>query len=157
MEIKRWEQQPTCNLQKLLPSILQTTEGCSVSVYAGDLNTKEIIESVKKIKNAFPQLPPGFYDVFASRLQDAGFSDARLRDAVNHVIDNCLFPTPTIAQFISYDKRIPLLTYEDMLKKTHEFGEGVWSDYKGVKLPGRIRHVWVHIDDIKKYNIQIPE
>lgn len=142
-------------MRKLLPSISPTTDGYSVSVYTGELNTKIIIDNVKRIKNAFPALPPGFYDVFSARLRDAGFTDERLTDAVNNVIDTCIYPMPTIAQFISWDKRITLLSYEQMLRKTSEMGEWIWSHYKAVKLPGREKHVWIHVDDIKKYRIEL--
>ena len=32
----------------------------------------------------------------------------RFFDAVNYTIDNCIYPEPTIAQILSYDKKIYL-------------------------------------------------
>jgi hypothetical protein len=78
-----------------------------VSVYKGELTTQGIIEGVSVIKKSFPSLPIDFYDVLIDRLSANGIGDDRFRNAVVHVIDTCIYPTPTIAQFISYDKRIP--------------------------------------------------
>jgi hypothetical protein len=82
-------------------------EDNTVSIYKGNLTDKGIIEGVAVIKKAFPALPLDFYDVLIDRLRVNEFSDNRFRDAVVYVIDVCVYPTPTIANFISYDKRIP--------------------------------------------------
>ena len=62
------------------------------------------MESIKKIRDAFPNLPPGFFNILQDRLKDNKFCDERLKDAVNYVIDNCSYPNPQIADFIRYDK-----------------------------------------------------
>lgn len=114
-------------------------------MYSGELNTPAIIEGVKKIKAAFPSLPAGFYDVFADRIKDNGFNDDRLRDAVNHVIDNCRYPNPSIADFISFDKRIEVLSYSQILEKMDKIGPSVWKDYKAVMLGGYKKPVYINI------------
>ena len=78
-----------------------------VSIYKGVLTTQGIIEGVAIIKKSFPSLPVDFYDILIDRLKANGFNDDRLKAAVVHVIDTCVYPTPTIANFISYDKKIP--------------------------------------------------
>lgn len=134
-----------------ISSIRKSTD--EISVYDGELTPKCLIESVAVIKKSFPALPIGFYDVFTDRLKANGFSDERLKDAIAHVIDTCVYPQPTIAQFISYDKKIKLNSYEDMLKKLNEFGPDVWNSYKMIKMADRIKPVWVHVDDVKKIRL----
>ena len=73
--------------------------------------------SVDKIKKAFPSLPIGFYDVFCDRLKHYEFTDDRLLKSVNYVIDNCLYPTPTIANFIIADKEISSKEEADSMEK----------------------------------------
>lgn len=126
----------------------------SISVYEGNLTTENWIDNVKRMKKAFPALPEGFYDVLAERVTEHTFTDERMSDAVKNVIDTCIYPQPTIAQFISFDRRIKILTYEDMLRKTDEVGDWIWKHYKPIQLPDRETKCWIHIDDIKKYNIQ---
>jgi hypothetical protein len=125
-----------------------------MSIYAGTLNTESVISNVVKLKRAFPSLPAGFYDVFSDRLKANDFNDDRLKDAVDHVIDTCVYPTPTIAQFISFDQKIEINTYEAMLRKTHEFGAGTWENYTQIQFPDREKLVWIRNDDVKKYNIK---
>jgi len=108
---------------------------------------------IARVKAAFPSLPEDFYRVFSERIVDNNFNDTRLTDAINHVIDNCPYPTPTIANFISYDKKVKLNTYEDMLKKTNDLGAEVWNFYKKIEIPGRIKPVWVAIDEAKQFNL----
>jgi len=109
------------------------------------------------IKKSFPSLPIDFFDVFTDRLRANNFSDERLKDAVSHVIDTCVYPTPTIANFISWDRKFKVLNYEDMLKKTDELGSFVWDNYKPIKFKNRVKKVWIHINDIKQYNIKDEE
>lgn len=87
-------------------------------------------------------------------VRESNFTDERLRDAVKHVICTCPYPTPTIANFISFDKKIKLNTYDEMLKKASELGADVWKLYKPVKLPERSRAVWVHVDDMKAAGLE---
>ena len=148
--MKRWQGSSLKNSEL----ILQNGE---LSVYKGTLSTPCVIKNIAKIKNAFPALSEGFYEVFSQRLIDTEFNDDRLSDAVNHVIDTCIYPTPTIAQFISFDRIVKLNTYEEMLKKTSEYGPEIWKSYEAINLPGRIKPVWIHIDDIKKYNLKTKE
>ena len=139
-------------LPELLPqSLVQIDE---ISIYKGELSSQCIIRCVSDIKKSFPTLPVGFYDVFADRLKANNFTDQRLQDAVNFVIDTCVYPTPTIAQFIGFDKKIKLYTYQDMVTKVEEFGAEIWNSFKPVKIEDREKPVWVHVDDIKKYNLK---
>jgi len=130
----------------------------SISVYSGELSTRTVIDGIKKIKAAFPNLPPDFYDILSDRIKENGFSDMRFVNAINHVIDTCKYPTPTIADFIGYDKQIKLYSYDEMLAKINFAGNSVsfqWDNYKPVKFMDREKLVWVHNDDISKYKLKI--
>jgi hypothetical protein len=136
------------SLQIYSPQNLELSQN-EISIYKGDLTDKILVESVVKVKKAFPSLPVDFYDIFTDRIRDNGFNDSRLKDAVNFVIDNCIYPTPTIAQFIGFDKRIKLHSYTDYLKLVHQYGGEINNSYKPVKFPDREKLVWVHVDDMK--------
>ena len=86
--------------------LLTTSESNLDSIYNGELTSHCVLESIKKIRDAFPGLPTGFFNIFQDRLKDHKFCDERLKDAVNYVIDNCQYPNPQIADFITYDKKI---------------------------------------------------
>ena len=86
----------------------------SISLYTGELQPKIVAESVAKIKAAFPSLKPEYFSLFIDRLKERGFSDHRLIDSVNNVIDNCQYSTPTLANFLSFDKRVKIYNYHEM-------------------------------------------
>jgi len=130
-----------------------TLQKDEISLYSGQLTTQVVVASVAKIKAAFPALPGGFYDTLAERITANGFCDERLRDAVNHVIDNCPYPTPTIANFISYDRTLRFKTYDEMCKDALT-SDSVWKQWLPVKFPDRSAAVWVYVNDIAKYKLE---
>lgn len=135
-------------MQQQSVSTLPSTDSNEISLYTGELTTKAVIDNVAKIKQAFPALQGGFYDVFAGRLKDKGFCDDRLRDAVNHVIDNCRYPQPSIADFVNYDKTIKFKTWFEMTR------DNDWDTYFPVKFPDRPKTVWIHANDIAQYKLE---
>lgn len=124
----------------------------TVSIYAGTLTNEVALSNIVKIKAAFPALPGSFYDVLSSRLIDKGFCDTRLNDAVNHVIDNCIYPTPSIAEFISFDRTIKVKTHEEMCKEAMTY-EQIWDTWLPIKFPELPKVLWVHANDIEKYKL----
>jgi len=110
--------------------------------------------STVAIKKAFPGLPASFYDILGDRVQANGFTAQRLQDAVAHVIDNCQYPTPTVANFISFDRFVKTHTYEEIVAMSDKYGAGTWDSHRPIKLKDRPKLVWIHINDILLYNIK---
>jgi hypothetical protein len=111
----------------------------AISIYSGELTQKVAVESIARVKAAFPSLPPEFYKVFIERIKEKGFSDQRLVDAVNNVIDNCMYPTPTLANFLSFDRRVKLVTYNELCNLTDK-GES-FSSYARITIKGKAYYV----------------
>lgn len=125
-----------------------------MSIYKGELTNEVIAASAMKIKAAFPALPIPFYDVFADRIKENNFCDEKLKASTNHVIDNCIYPSPTVAQFLSYDKRIKLYSYDDMLKMA-ETNIKAFEQYKAVRVGEATKPMFALIADIDNYNLTI--
>lgn len=70
-----------------------------------------MIEQTWLVLSAFPKLPNTFADILMERALEKGFTDNRLIDAINNVIDNCIYPEPTLANFLSFDKRAKIYNY----------------------------------------------
>jgi len=126
-----------------------------ISIYKGTLTVKNLVNNIATIKKAFPGLPISFYDVLTDRLRANAFNDERLRDAVAHVVDTCIYPMPTIANFISFDKKIKLYTYNQYCKLIDEGESGV--NYKPIKFKDRPAMAWIHVNDIAQFNIKSDE
>lgn len=137
------------SLRESLPSTLaRTTQENSLSVYRGNLTTKAVIVESKKVKAAFPQLPQGFYDVLADRLKANKFTDQRLQDAVNHLVDNFRYPTPTIADIVSFDKRIKLYTYSQVAERVNSGRD--MRDFGKIK----DQKLWMDISEAKQHGFE---
>jgi hypothetical protein len=124
-----------------------------MSIYNDELTTQNIIEGTVKLKKSFPSLTKEFFDVFADRIKDNKFTDKRLNDSINYVIDNCIYPTPSIAQFISYDKRIKLYTYHDIVRMQDQT-QHAFKSYRPVKIHGVNKPMYASINDIAQYNLE---
>ena len=114
-----------------------------------------LAENQIKLLKAFPALQPAFHDILADRLTANNYCDERLNDAVAHVIDNCIYPTPTIAQFISFDKRMKLYTYGQVLKMNDELSGKAFEYYRPVSIGKNEFPVYSHLNDIKQYNLKL--
>jgi len=88
------------------------------------------------------------------RAREIGFSDERLKSAVNHVIDNCIYPTPTIAEFISFDVKVKTYTYLQVCGMVDKGDEKAFEKHKRILLKGHTEPVWIHVNDISKYGIE---
>jgi len=121
----------------------------SISLYTdAPVETRDIIEAVTIIKKSFPSLPVGFYDILDDRLRANWFTAQRLKDAVEFVVDNCIYPTPTIANFISFDRTVKFKTHDQMCK------EELWDTYVPVKFPDMPKVIWIFANDVEKYKLQ---
>lgn len=129
-----------------------------ISVYRGELTMQCLAENQIKLLKVFPSLTPSFHEILTERLKLNNYCDKRLNDAVGHVIDNCIYPTPTIAQFISFDKKIKVYDYSQKLKLINEIGEKANKLYKMVRLiDNQPNPMYAHINDIQEYNLELWE
>ena len=116
-----------------------------MSIYTDELTTKCIVEQASKLKKAFPQLPVEFYDILTDRIKENHFTDKRLVDSVNYVIDNCKYPIPGISDFISFDKKCRLYTYEEMCIKAQRWGKEIWKSYEKIRIKGIV--FWYNLSE----------
>lgn len=137
---------------KSLTNILVKVEdGFELSAYNGELTEDCIAEQTVKIASAFPSLDAGFYDILFAQVKEMNFSDKKLVDSVNHVIRNCEYPTPTIAKFLSYDKKIKLFDYTQFVNVEQHLK----PLYKAVRIGGLTKQMYALKTDIETYNLEL--
>lgn len=99
-----------------IQAVVNTNEGSFISAYTpGLLSDRTGLEITNKVRHAFPSITTEFLRLLVSRMRSENFSDERATDAVNHVIDTCEYPLPTIARFLSFDRRKRVFSYNEML------------------------------------------
>ena len=104
--------------------------GSYLSVYTDAQTIEGVVMAVARLKQAFPSLEKGFYNILTDRVKEKGLTDAQIMDSVNHVIDTCEYPTPVIGKFLGYDKKQRLYTYNEISDLVHK-GESM--DYFEIK------------------------
>jgi hypothetical protein len=141
-----------------IPQIKNKGEHCEISAYQNTgLSQKVLTEQIAKVYKAFQGIEnKEYFQVLKERIKESGFSNEKLKDAVNHVIDTCVYPRPQIAEFLSYDKKIKLYTYDQKIELINKMGGNLANKlYKSVKIQGQKRPMWAHIDDIEKYKLEL--
>jgi hypothetical protein len=131
MEINGQEQQVT-SLLKYSQSTLPVIKDNSISIYSGEFDLSQAAIECKKLHTAFPSLPAGFFDILIDRMKDNGFSAQRTSDAIKNCIDTCEYPTPTIANIISWDKKIKVYSHSQVIKEVNNgasFDQFVSTDF----------------------------
>ena len=144
-------QQAGISLQTSSQTLSITDDGASISIYSGSLSTENTAKGVAKIKAAFPSLPPEFYTVLLERLIEKKFNDERFVNAVNSLIDNCQYPTPTLANILSFDKRVKVYSYSEMANIVMT-GAKSQSDFAKIRINSKL--FWVKLSDKELYNLQ---
>lgn len=96
--------------------------------------------SLNRLRTAFPKMGDGFFSLLAERARANGFTDERLRDAVNHVLDNMRYKELTVADIISYDRTAPLYTYHEVCSLVTR-GQATFDDFERVEVGGRVFRV----------------
>ncbi len=129
---------------------ISDSRNTTLSIYQDTL-TKECVKfQCAKILAAFKGLDTSFTNLLTESLMRNGFTDERLKDAVNHVIDNCIYPTPSIAEFVSFDRKCKVYNYDEMLKM--DCGT---KPFKKIRISAdQKKPLWVLSSDFEKYGLK---
>ena len=124
-------------MQKLLINAISKDN--KISTYSGETTKIEVLKQIENIKKAFPQLQNSFYKMFMERISAKGKGDKWLIDAVNHVIDTCIYPMPTIAQFLSYDVKIQLYDWGGVVMSMKDGRK--WDEFEKIEIENKIYYI----------------
>lgn len=100
--------------------------------------------------HAFPELTNGAIGVILERAKEKGFTDQRLTDAVNNVIDNCVYPRPKPADFLTFDKRVKVFSYAEACA---EVGRSVGTLLEFTRILINGKGFFIRNSDKELYNI----
>jgi hypothetical protein len=109
-------------------------------VYAGVRTKKGIADATAEIVKAFPGWSNEQTDILKDRFAENNFTDERMLDSVNHVIDTFVYGSiPNIAHFIQFDKKVQIYSWNE-LEKLHNDGNANKSDYGMILVSGKVRY-----------------
>lgn len=119
-----------------------------LSIYDGNLTDTNIAVCLKKLQVSFPRQSATFFDVLTERIIANGFTDERLKDAVNYVIDNFAYKALNISDIIRFDKTIRLYTYNEVTAAVTR-NELSFNDTIRRKIGDRV--YWIKKADAEKF------
>ena len=97
-----------------------------------------VAKNMRKLQSAFPKQSKEFFNVLAERLIATGFTDQRLTDAVNNVIDNFQYKELNVSDIVQFDKKIRLYTYPEACKLVTKDGYEFGKDLQRITMDDRV-------------------
>jgi len=126
-----------------------------ISVYSGSLTLPVFVKQMDRLRKVFGKISKEWTDTLLERLKIHLFTDEKLIDAVDNVIDTFEYgERPNIAKIILYDKTIELLTYYQLIKlgKDTSIGE-VFNNYALVEV--NQKPYYTPKDNVKTYKMKL--
>lgn len=127
---------------------MQNESGYEISKYEkGEVSDRALAISIKKLKVAFPKRDEEFFNLLTERIIANGFSDERLSDAINKVIDSFGYKEINISDIINFDSKIKLYTYNEVCNMVHQ-GCDMNRDFNKKQINGKT--FWIKLSDYGK-------
>lgn len=120
---------------------MKKTQSNEISLYEGGILTdRSIAINLKKLKEAFPRMQPAFFNLLSERVIANGFSDKRLTDAVNNVIDNFEFKELNVSDIIKFDRKVKMYTYTEAAAMVTA-GKATFEDFEKREINGNVLRI----------------
>ncbi|WP_019540586.1 hypothetical protein [Proteiniphilum acetatigenes] len=108
-----------------------------VSKYDDSLASPMLIyQSTNRLKAAFPKMSDQFFNLLSERIIANDFTENRLIDAINHVIDNFAYKELNISDVIRFDRKVKLYTYPEVSDLVTA-GKASFSDFEIREIDGK--------------------
>ena len=121
--------------------VSRKTASNEISLYEGGMLTDTCIAiSLKKLKEAFPRMQPAFFNLLSERIIVNGFSDKRLADAVNNVIDNFEYKELNVSDIIKFDRKVKMHTYAEVAAMVTA-GKATFEDFEKREINGNVLRI----------------
>jgi hypothetical protein len=113
---------------------------------------QHIATSILKLSKAFPQMSKDFFNLLTERIAKRGISSERLEYAIEHVLDNFTYKTLTIADVMSIDRKIEVMSFNEMVAECSKRGCST-NDFAPIHIGNEPKPFWVHKSDKAKFNL----
>ena len=102
--------------------IIRGDDYCQVSIYhkGAKATQEQLTRNIAKLEMAFPKMQRDFFKILLERIDANNFSNKRLENAVNYVIDKFQYKELNVADIISWDKKINIYTHPQICNLIHK-------------------------------------
>lgn len=137
----------------MLVPTLRKSGRCEMSVFSSKpASLPQIGVSVTKLAVAFPNMSNEFFNLLTERITKRGISADRLEYAISHTLDNVTYKTLTIADIMSIDKRVEVMSYAEMVTECSKRG-CTTNEFAPIRIGEEPKPFWVHRSDKVKFNL----
>lgn len=127
----------------------------NVSIYHGKLDGAVVVRQMAVLQKIY-KVDDEFIDILTDRIKANNFSNERLIDAVNNLIDTNPYKTFNIADIISFDKKIKTYTY-DQICNMAQGSKNIFQLYKRIYVNGKDIGTYASVQDIEIYRLKVVE
>ena len=100
-----------------------------ITIYQGEPASALVLaQETAKIHVLFPKLDKLFVPLLIERLSVNNFTEKRVKDAISYLIDNFKYQNPSIADIVSFDKKIKIYSHNDVVQLVTE-NKADFSDF----------------------------
>lgn len=108
-----------------------------LSLYTpGELTPECVMRNQLRLSAVFPRMGENFFNLLTERLVENGFSDERLTDAINHLIDNFQYKELNVSDVLRFDKVKKLYDYSAYCDEVSS-GRARGGDFGNIKINGK--------------------
>lgn len=93
-----------------------------------------------------------FFNLLAERIAKRGLSSDRLEYAIDHIIDNFSYKHLTIADIMSIDRKVEVMSYNEMVAECSRRG-CTTNEFAPIHIGDEPKPFWVHRSDKVKFNL----
>ena len=94
----------------------QDTGEFEISIYCDKIADKqEIKKGLNRLMGAFPKMEKEFWLILAERISANNFTSERLKQSVEHILDNFQYKELNIADVIKFDRRVKLYSGKEFM------------------------------------------
>lgn len=125
----------------------------SLSLYNdAPASPRDVALALKTLRDSFPKAEDGVFRVLSTAVVEDGMTAEQLADAVRHLVRNHRYATFTPADILSFDSRVPLYTYREVLRLVDR-DEARFEDFHVVRVKGETFRI--KKSDAARYNLDI--
>lgn len=100
-----------------------------ITIYQGETASPLVLaQETAKIRVLFPKVDELYTAILIERLIVNGFTEKRVKDAIAYLIDNFKYQVPSVADIISFDKKIKLYSYNEVAEMVTE-NKATFNDF----------------------------
>jgi hypothetical protein len=123
-------------LQNTSQPITTFESHCEVSIYKEEKPTADVLAwAVKTLRACYPETDVLVFDILLERFKANNWGNDKIKDSINHLIENHVYKTINPANVLRFDRQKKLYTYNQLLNMVNTGDK--FDKYKRIEVNGK--------------------